>query len=129
MIEMLVVYAVAILLATCIILAILAWIVGAFRPDAIIRRCMLAGWFCGALAGVVLGPIVLFLFMLYESALQGTNFLGLELLAGPVYGAIVLGVSGAAVGSIVGVLVKSSIKSYRRSVEPSPKPLARVDEH
>jgi hypothetical protein len=116
MIDMLVVYAVAVLLATCVVLTILAWIVGAFRPDAIVRRCMLAGWFCGSLAGIVLGPIVLFLFMLYASAVQGTHFLGLELLAGPVYGSITLGVLGAAVGSIVGVLVKSHIKSYWRRV-------------
>ncbi len=77
----------------------------------IMRRSILWGSFYGSLAGVVLGPIAIGVLMIVLHFLQGTTFLGLEILAGPVVGAPVFAIVGAVIGAIRGVRLTGRAKA------------------
>ena len=65
--------------------------------EVAIGRPFLIGGGLGLVAGMIIGPLVMYAFMRIENYLHGTTFLGLELLGAPFCGALVCSPIGAAV--------------------------------
>src|SRR5262249_14950136 len=61
---------------------------------------LVEGSLAGGLFGILSGPIAIFADMWLEHHLHGTTFLGLELLAGPIVGAVLGALEGAGFAAI-----------------------------
>jgi hypothetical protein len=83
--------------------AVLTGLCAALGVEPIVREYTVAGGLRGSIAGAILGPIVSVVYMIVINRLYGWWFLGLELLAGPVLGAVVLAIPGAVIGARSGI--------------------------
>jgi hypothetical protein len=90
--------------------ALLTVLCAAFGVEPIVREYTVAGGLRGSIAGVILGPIVSLVYMIVLNRLYGWWFLGLEILAGPVVGAVVLAIPGAVIGARLGIRARGRKK-------------------
>jgi hypothetical protein len=83
--------------------ALLTGLCAALGVEPIVREYTVAGGLRGAIAGAILGPIVSVVYMTVLNRLYGWWFQGLEILAGPIVGAVVLAIPGAVIGARLGI--------------------------
>jgi hypothetical protein len=90
--------------------AVLTGLCAAGGAEPIVREHTVTGGLCGSVAGAILGPVVSIVYMIVLHRLYGWWFQGLELLAGPVIGAVVLAIPGAIIGARLGIRARGRKK-------------------